>query len=129
MTRLSDELLRLVGELRSAGVPVSVAETLDAIRAVAAAGFSDRTRLREAMAAALVKDEADRVLFDEVFVRFFGAGTGTAREAGRPGAHRRSVGLGGGRGEQGGSDRARSEERRVGKECSEPCRSRWSPYH
>ena len=27
----------------------------------------------------------------------------------------------------GGQDR--SEERRVGKECSEPCRSRWSPYH
>src|SRR6058998_6588 len=24
---------------------------------------------------------------------------------------------------------ARSEERRVGKECSSPCRSRWSPYH
>ena len=24
---------------------------------------------------------------------------------------------------------ARSEERRVGKECSEPCRSRWSPCH
>ena len=23
----------------------------------------------------------------------------------------------------------RSEERRVGKECSEPCRSRWSRYH
>ena len=22
-----------------------------------------------------------------------------------------------------------SEERRVGKECSSPCRSRWSPYH
>ena len=27
------------------------------------------------------------------------------------------------------SARTRSEERRVGKECSEPCRSRWSPYH
>ena len=26
-------------------------------------------------------------------------------------------------------DLNRSEERRVGKECSEPCRSRWSPYH
>ena len=25
--------------------------------------------------------------------------------------------------------KARSEERRVGKECSLPCRSRWSPYH
>ena len=24
---------------------------------------------------------------------------------------------------------ARSEERRVGKECSYMCRSRWSPYH
>ena len=23
----------------------------------------------------------------------------------------------------------RSEERRVGKECNLPCRSRWSPYH
>src|SRR3546814_6840935 len=23
----------------------------------------------------------------------------------------------------------RSEERRVGKECVSPCRSRWSPYH
>src|SRR3546814_21049674 len=28
----------------------------------------------------------------------------------------------------GGSD-SRSEERRVGKECVSPCRSRWSPYH
>ena len=27
-----------------------------------------------------------------------------------------------------GADR-RSEERRVGIECSSPCRSRWSPYH
>ena len=26
-------------------------------------------------------------------------------------------------------DDFRSEERRVGKECSELCRSRWSPYH
>ena len=26
-------------------------------------------------------------------------------------------------------DRLRSEERRVGKECSLTCRSRWSPYH
>src|SRR3546814_14451085 len=26
-------------------------------------------------------------------------------------------------------DPRRSEERRVGKECVSPCRSRWSPYH
>ena len=28
-----------------------------------------------------------------------------------------------------GSTQIRSEERRVGKECIPPCRSRWSPYH
>ena len=28
-----------------------------------------------------------------------------------------------------GSRGVRSEERRVGKECCTPCRSRWSPYH
>ncbi len=28
-----------------------------------------------------------------------------------------------------GVDVARSEERRVGKECGIACRSRWSPYH
>src|SRR3546814_15035607 len=28
-----------------------------------------------------------------------------------------------------GSREGRSEERRVGKECVSPCRSRWSPYH
>src|SRR6188508_3736564 len=27
------------------------------------------------------------------------------------------------------AEAGRSEERRVGKECIEPCRSRWSPYH
>ena len=27
------------------------------------------------------------------------------------------------------SSTTRSEERRVGKECIPPCRSRWSPYH
>ena len=29
----------------------------------------------------------------------------------------------------GGYEDARSEERRVGKECLRLCRSRWSPYH
>ena len=27
------------------------------------------------------------------------------------------------------AEAGRSEERRVGKECSKQCRSRWSPYH
>ena len=32
-------------------------------------------------------------------------------------------------GADGGKKMARSEERRVGKECVTTCRSRWSPYH
>src|SRR3546814_1350005 len=31
--------------------------------------------------------------------------------------------------DQGTIENARSEERRVGKECVSTCRSRWSPYH
>src|SRR5208282_6045525 len=108
------ELLRFVGELRLAEVPVSVAETLDAMRAVAAAGLADRARVREALAAALVKDEANRASFDEVFARFFGAGARAARFAGRPGAHRRIAAAGTGRGEQGASAQARAERARAG---------------
>ena len=114
MSSPSGGLLRFVGELRAAQVPVSVAETLDAMRAVAAAGLADRVRVREALAAALIKDEADRPSFDEVFARFFGAGAGAARDAGRPGAHHRlGAPTGGGRGEQGASAQSRPERARA----------------
>jgi len=101
MSTLSGELLRFVGELRLAEVPISVAETLDAMRAVAATGLADRARVREALAAALVKDEADRESFDQVFARFFGPGAGAAHEAGHSGAHRGLAAAGAGRGEEG----------------------------
>src|SRR3546814_11507820 len=38
-------------------------------------------------------------------------------------------GQGAKRSKMGGVRAARSEERRVGKECVSTCRSRWSPYH
>jgi hypothetical protein len=60
----------LIGELRAAGVAVSTGETLDAMHAVAVTGV-ERERLREALAATLVKDEGDRPAFDEVFERCF----------------------------------------------------------
>ncbi|HWP67313.1 MAG TPA: VWA domain-containing protein, partial [Candidatus Limnocylindria bacterium] len=55
-----------VGALRAADVPVSVAEALDAMAAVAVAGV-EREPLREALAATLVKDEQDRGVFDQLF--------------------------------------------------------------
>ena len=39
------------------------------------------------------------------------------------------TGTGGGKTHTSSINLTRSEERRVGKECSSPCRSRWSPYH
>jgi hypothetical protein len=59
-----------VGGLREAGIAVSVAESLDAMQAVGVVGV-ERERLREALAATLVKDERDRGLFDDAFERHF----------------------------------------------------------
>jgi uncharacterized protein with von Willebrand factor type A (vWA) domain len=80
MTALRDALLDFIGDLRAAGVRISVAESLDAMRAVAAAGLA-RSRMREALATALIKEEADRAIFDEIFGRRF---TGRSPGAGQP---------------------------------------------
>jgi len=69
---LRDQLVRFIGALREAGVRISVAESIDAMNAVAAVGL-ERARMHEALAAALIKDEADRAVFDEAFNRFFAA--------------------------------------------------------
>src|ERR1700676_2936315 len=72
MTALREQLVRFIAALRSAGIRISVAESIDAMNAVAAAGI-ERARMHEALAAALIKDEADREIFDESFSRFFAA--------------------------------------------------------
>jgi uncharacterized protein with von Willebrand factor type A (vWA) domain len=70
MIALRDAILEFIGELRTAGLRISVAESLDAMRAVAAAGI-ERPRMREALATAIIKEEADRAIFDETFARRF----------------------------------------------------------
>src|ERR1700730_12559659 len=70
MTTLRDELLRFVTQLCGAGVRVSTAAPLDAMNAIIAAGL-ERTPMREALAATLIKDEDDRHIFDELFAIFF----------------------------------------------------------
>ncbi len=59
-------ILRFVDSLRAGALPISVAETMDAIAAVGAAGV-ERPVLREALALTLVKDERDRPAFDALF--------------------------------------------------------------
>ena len=59
--------------LRRAGLPVSVAEDIDAGRALAAVDLLSRAQMRDAYAAALVKRRADRPAFDTLFDIYFPA--------------------------------------------------------
>src|ERR1039458_2190535 len=96
MTTLRDELLRFVNQLRAAGVRISIAETLDAMNAIVAAGL-ERTPVREALAAALIKDEDDRHIFDELFATFFASGRTPTDDGWRKGGTESSVAPGSGR--------------------------------
>lgn len=71
---MDDRLIDFIAALRAAGVRVSVAESADALRAMAAAGVADRELFRLALRATLVKEARDRESFDELFPSFFGAG-------------------------------------------------------
>src|SRR5436309_14893393 len=84
-------ILDFVQTLRArGGVGVPVAESLDALVAGAAVG-GEREPMREALAAALVKHEADRPAFDRLFDQAFPL-VGGAEEGRRP----RARGAGGG---------------------------------
>jgi hypothetical protein len=96
---MRDRLLGFIGALRASGIDVSVTETLDAARAVGLVGVQ-RDALREALAACLVKDEADRLGFDGLFDLHFplvSAGSGAKR------ARRRGAGAAAGGAGRGGS--------------------------
>jgi len=73
---LLDRTVGLSGSLRRAGVPVSLAESLDAVRALGVVGLADREALRAGLAAAMVKRAGHRPAFDALFDLWFPALTG-----------------------------------------------------
>lgn len=73
---LLDRQVAFVAALRDAGITVSVAEGLDAVRAMATLDLIDREQLRAAMAATLVKRQVNRPTFDTVFDIFYPSVTG-----------------------------------------------------
>ncbi|HET6167558.1 MAG TPA: VWA domain-containing protein [Marmoricola sp.] len=81
---LLDRHIAFVEALRSAGLPVSLSEGLDAVHAIGGLGLADRETLRAAYAATLVKRQPHRAGFDHVFDLYFpalvGASTGSASE-------------------------------------------------
>ncbi|HYA13249.1 MAG TPA: VWA domain-containing protein [Syntrophales bacterium] len=57
--------------LRRCGVRVSVAETMDALRAVELSGYGDRQRVKNFLSASLAKSLAEKKIFEVCFNRFF----------------------------------------------------------
>ncbi|MGE5636443.1 MAG: VWA domain-containing protein [Nocardioidaceae bacterium] len=65
--------LRFAGLLRQRGVRISPAETLDALRALAAVSLARRDLVKTALRATLIKQARDQPIFDELFDAFFSA--------------------------------------------------------
>lgn len=73
---LLDRTVGLSAALRRVGVPVSLAESLDAVRAMGVVGLGERELLRAALAAAMVKRAGHGSVFDVLFDVWFPAVTG-----------------------------------------------------
>ncbi|MER5628392.1 VWA domain-containing protein [Streptosporangium sp. NPDC002544] len=83
-----DLLAGFFGELRAAGLPVSLTETIDATEALWHVPLEDRAALRSALASTLVKNAAHTEAFDTVFEVYFSL----RRSA--PGQHGETAGRG-----------------------------------
>ncbi|MCU1595850.1 MAG: hypothetical protein JWO12_3242, partial [Frankiales bacterium] len=88
-TGLLDREIAFLDALRQAGLTVSLAEVLDATRAMGAIDLLDREALRAAYAACVLKRPSHRTTFDTLFDLWFPAVTGDPtvfnENAGEPG--------------------------------------------
>ena len=87
---LLDRHIEFVEALRAAGLPVSLAEGLDAVRAIDALDIDRRETLRSAYAATLVKRQNHRPGFDQVFDLYFPLLVGDGHDPSRGGLRRRA---------------------------------------
>jgi len=71
MNGLLELISGFVGELRRAGLPVSLTENLDALEAVKVVPVEDREAFKYALGATLVKDAAHWQVFETIFEVYF----------------------------------------------------------
>jgi len=71
---MEKKLIDFIQRLRTAGVRVSVAESLDAFRAVQVIGIEDRENFRISLRASLIKEVGDYPIFEKLFSLFFSVG-------------------------------------------------------
>lgn len=69
--KLADNITWFARALRASGVPVGPGRVLDAIRAVEAAGFSERGDFYHALAACFISRPEQRLVFDQTFRLFW----------------------------------------------------------
>ena len=68
---MSEPLRRFLTAARSAGVRISSAESIDAMRAVEVVGFSDRTVLRDSLSLLVAKSVEEKQIFADCFELYF----------------------------------------------------------
>lgn len=71
---MDNRVVDFVRGLRAAGVRVSLAESMDAMRAISALGIQDKEVFRQSLRTTLVKESDDFPVFDELFPLYFGSG-------------------------------------------------------
>ena len=76
MSGLLEREIAFLDALRAAGISVSLAEVLDATRAMGAIDLMEREQLRQAFAACVLKRPAHRTTFDTLFDLWFPAAIG-----------------------------------------------------
>ena len=69
---MDERLVTFIRAMRGRDVRISLAESIDALRALEISGITDRTVVQAALRSTLVKDSADVPVFDELFPQFFG---------------------------------------------------------
>jgi uncharacterized protein with von Willebrand factor type A (vWA) domain len=89
-------LTDFIGELRAAGIPVSMVEAIDAMEAVKLVDIGDRSALKAALGATLVKNARHYQAFDVAFEVFFAHHRNLDRD---PDGSSESAGQGSGRSE------------------------------
>ena len=88
----------MITELRQIGVPISVSENIDAVRALRHFPLHERAGVKAALRAALVKSHEHEMAFDAVFDLYFSPAAGPAEDEQVPSGSR----LTGQRGDSGG---------------------------
>ncbi|EED36279.1 VWA domain protein [Luminiphilus syltensis NOR5-1B] len=71
MTSAGDQLLSFIRFLRGQDIPISPADSMDAVRVAGLLGYTQRDTLKHGLASVLAKSEREAAIYNRAFDRFF----------------------------------------------------------